>query len=388
MPTINYIYHGNQYLCETDENDTPTKLYVNEPGTYTNLVSQKDLTTGEKSYPLYDAVGSTRAVTDSNGDVADTFVYDAWGNVLDRTGATEIPFQYVGKYGYYRDEETVAYYVMLRLYSSTIIRWISLDPIRQPPVLSYYAYSHNTPLRFIDPGGRQEELAAQGNCAVKCRDPEGNVRQLGRLYMTPVDGNIFHRNREDDSWKTKDYPGATGISVGIHFRPDEGSKVKEWCCCDVNPPFKFLQFFESDWNIDDPIGFDGNPYYIGTPQKSRGRLPPILGLPNEMYDAPHVIPEDFGAKKTIQIKFTTCLVCDRARPKKDAIVGCVHWGFKIEATKIQPTIVGKITVLPRSCSERPKDDGLFMRMLKQNCSSVFEELAGANENAPVCAEPC
>jgi RHS repeat-associated protein len=183
MPTTNYIYHGNQYLCETDENDTPTKLYVNEPGTYTNLVSQKDLTTGEKSYPLYDALGSTRAVTDDNGNVTDTFVYDAWGNVLDRTGTTDIPFQYVGKHGYYRDKDTETIYVMARNYDSRIIRWLSIDPVfMYESQYHQYAYVSNTPNTAIDPTGLKKNWHVKGvaKSFINGLPRIGNIAPAGR----------------------------------------------------------------------------------------------------------------------------------------------------------------------------------------------------------------
>jgi YD repeat-containing protein len=41
----------------------------------------------------YDAQGSTLAVTDDDQNVTDTFAYTAFGEVTERTGTTEVPFQ-------------------------------------------------------------------------------------------------------------------------------------------------------------------------------------------------------------------------------------------------------------------------------------------------------
>jgi YD repeat-containing protein len=99
MAKTQYIYDGFQYLGEADENGTVTKLYVNEPDSYTNLIGEYDVQADEALFHHYDALGSTTEVTDDAGDVTDTFDYDAWGNVLSRTGTNVIPFQYVGGAG-------------------------------------------------------------------------------------------------------------------------------------------------------------------------------------------------------------------------------------------------------------------------------------------------
>ena len=39
--------------------------------------------------------------TDDSGDATDTYVYDAWGNLIDRSGVTAQPYLYVGQLGYY-----------------------------------------------------------------------------------------------------------------------------------------------------------------------------------------------------------------------------------------------------------------------------------------------
>jgi hypothetical protein len=39
MVITQYIYDGFQYLGEADENGTMTKLYVNEPDSYTHLIT-------------------------------------------------------------------------------------------------------------------------------------------------------------------------------------------------------------------------------------------------------------------------------------------------------------------------------------------------------------
>jgi RHS repeat-associated protein len=157
MPVTNYIYDGNQYLAEADENDTINRLYTNETDTYTRLVSQEGVSTGEPSYYHYDGQGNTRELTDKDENVSDTFTYDSWGTLLSRTGMTNVPFQFGGERGYYKDEELGTYYVMARVYDPSIIRWLSVDPLFALSVRNTaslpYSFLDNSPVMFIDPSG-------------------------------------------------------------------------------------------------------------------------------------------------------------------------------------------------------------------------------------------
>jgi RHS repeat-associated protein len=153
MTVTNYIYDGFQLLCETDENNNVTRTYINEPDDYTHPIGHIDHDTDKPAYYHYDGQGNTRAVTDENGDVTDTFDYDAWGNVVNRTGTSEIPFQFGGEHGYYKDEELGTYYVMARNYEPNTIRWLSVDPLSFVDGINNYSYAMNNPIRFYDASG-------------------------------------------------------------------------------------------------------------------------------------------------------------------------------------------------------------------------------------------
>lgn len=153
VTTTNYIYDGYQYLGETDENNAVTKRYVNKPDTYTHLIAQHEVASGENRYYHYDAIGSTREVTDDTETVTDEFTYDAWGNRLSRSGTSDIPFQYVGAFGYYLDTETGSDYILARVYQPMTARWWSADPIGILGGLNSYLYANNSPVFFIDAQG-------------------------------------------------------------------------------------------------------------------------------------------------------------------------------------------------------------------------------------------
>ena len=52
---------------------------------------------GEKRFHLYDGQGSTRALSDADGQVTDTYLFDAFGNLLTKTGTTANDFLYTGE---------------------------------------------------------------------------------------------------------------------------------------------------------------------------------------------------------------------------------------------------------------------------------------------------
>ena len=106
MPTTKYVWdvESDNVLMETDENDVTTAVYTNEPAEYGNLISQRRGNT--TSYYHHDALGTTRALTDTTETVTDTYVYTAFGETVATTGTTTNPFRYVGEEGYYSDVPT------------------------------------------------------------------------------------------------------------------------------------------------------------------------------------------------------------------------------------------------------------------------------------------
>ncbi len=135
MPVTNYIYDPvtEALLMETDGDGNMTAWYTQEPVKYGDVIAQHriDPATGVgKSYYYHpDALGSTRELTDENGDVVATYNYDAFGNTIASTGTVENPFRFTGNVGYYWDEELQAYHIRARNYQPTTGRWTSQDPI-------------------------------------------------------------------------------------------------------------------------------------------------------------------------------------------------------------------------------------------------------------------
>ncbi|QDT31466.1 RHS repeat domain-containing protein [Thalassoglobus polymorphus] len=168
--TKKFIWDDQNYLAESDENDDINVVYTNEPNYYGNLVSQyrKSGVVWTPGFYHYEALGSTRQLTDNAETITDTYLYDAWGNVINSSGSTENPFQFTGNVGYYSDVDTENQYIRARIYSPTIGRWCSIDPLGFVGGVNVYL-AYFIP-RFIDPSGTQ--LDHDGGYL----HPDGSVR--------------------------------------------------------------------------------------------------------------------------------------------------------------------------------------------------------------------
>src|SRR5579863_822272 len=122
MPTTtNYIWDEENIVAEADGTNTINVVYTNEPEQYGNLVSSR--ISGTTSYHHFDALGSTRQLTNAAGTVTDSMIYDAWGTVVNRVGITSMALMWIGEVGYYFDAETRLFYVRRRPYQPSVGRW-------------------------------------------------------------------------------------------------------------------------------------------------------------------------------------------------------------------------------------------------------------------------
>jgi RHS repeat-associated protein len=157
MTIVNYDWDEDEdnIVEEYDDTGNTVAEYTTEPGLYGDLLSQRR--NGEDSYCHYDGQGSTAALTNSAGDVTDTYEYSAFGEVTAQTGSTVNPFQYTGRKGYYRNSSTGEYEIRRRCLDVGSGRWLSYDPIKLAQAelreLLQYAYAHNSPVQSIDPSG-------------------------------------------------------------------------------------------------------------------------------------------------------------------------------------------------------------------------------------------
>lgn len=110
-------------------------------------------------YYVYDGHGSTRALTDSNGAVTDTYDYDAFGNLLHSTGTTFNEFLFAGEQF---DSDLGLYYNRARYLNVSTGRFWTMDTFEgnslDPLSLHKYGYAESNPVGQVDPSGNQTEV--------------------------------------------------------------------------------------------------------------------------------------------------------------------------------------------------------------------------------------
>jgi len=153
--------------------------YVTGPGGGGTL--EQVTSKGAVYYFHLDQLGSTRAVTDSKGNVVATYGYDAYGNVTSTTGSLANPFRYAGEF---LDSESGYEYLRARYYDPATLQFVQRDPVgsitKEP-----YAYAYDDPTNLSDPSG----LWGGGVCIAG----SGSTGGVGVSPMLPIGASLFRQ---------------------------------------------------------------------------------------------------------------------------------------------------------------------------------------------------
>jgi RHS repeat-associated protein len=99
-----------------------------------------------------DSRGSTVAITDGTGTVTDRVEYNTYGLITSRTGTSDTPFLFNGRFGVMTDANGL-YYMRARFYNPYIKRFVNPDPSGFGGGLNFYAYANGNPVSYLDPFG-------------------------------------------------------------------------------------------------------------------------------------------------------------------------------------------------------------------------------------------
>ncbi|MBL3616339.1 MAG: putative Ig domain-containing protein [gamma proteobacterium endosymbiont of Lamellibrachia anaximandri] len=110
---------------------------------------------GVTHYLHRDARQNVRLLTDSAGNLTDTYQYQAFGQELSQFGSTTNPYRYSGERV---DPTTGLVHMRARDYDPATGRFVGRDPfegvLRDPVSLHRYLYANANPVFFSDPTGR------------------------------------------------------------------------------------------------------------------------------------------------------------------------------------------------------------------------------------------
>jgi len=156
--TTQYVVDNNQsyahVLMELDENGAATAKY-----TYGDDLLK--VSRNGDYYYFYDGLGSTRVMTDDQGNVVNRYTYDAYGNqlVTEKEQTVENEYLFTGER---IDTDTGLVYLRARYYDPTTGRFVQQDSYigeeSEPQSLHRYLYCHNSPVNCVDPSGHMEMI--------------------------------------------------------------------------------------------------------------------------------------------------------------------------------------------------------------------------------------
>jgi RHS repeat-associated protein len=121
-----------------------TTYYTRDPR---GVLTEERTSTGNYYY-LFDGLGSTVGLTDANGNVAATYQYDPYGQVIGSTGSVFNPWLFAATY---YDSNTKLYKMGARYYDPAVGRFTQQDPV--PSHGNLYSYVGDDPVNFTDPSG-------------------------------------------------------------------------------------------------------------------------------------------------------------------------------------------------------------------------------------------
>jgi RHS repeat-associated protein len=154
-------------------------------------ISENQLVSGAWTASFYgvDGGGSVRQLANSSGTPTDTYEYDAFGNLVDKTGPSQntyTPNNYLYR-GEQYDPDLGLYYLRARYYNPVTGRFLSADPLASEGQRRYQ-YAGADPVNGVDPTGMDLiELAMLAQYANRVQIPSMDIHSW---CGTTVDGQI------------------------------------------------------------------------------------------------------------------------------------------------------------------------------------------------------
>ncbi len=164
---------------------------------------------GTSKYYHADALGTTRAITNSSQTKTDSLDTDAFGMNVAVTGTTPTPFGFAGQHGYQNDSVTGLMRLGHRFYDASVGRFLSRDPIQDG--YNWYAYVNNDPVNKVDPEGVNGVIINDGkntvDVVVQIPKPDGKSIWIviplppGKKTNPILDGEgVFIKGKDRDAY--------------------------------------------------------------------------------------------------------------------------------------------------------------------------------------------
>ena len=174
------------------ERESGSDVRYDIPGPGGMLLYSLDATSGARRDYHFDELGHTLMLTDASGDVASSYAYGPYGELLATAGESGNPYTWLGQWSVMQDATTGMYYARARWYSAEDRRFVSRDvrPAHHPLASSPYQYAFGNPLRWVDADGHSPETRLErllGGRPVSSAHVQRLEDLLGELESARVD---------------------------------------------------------------------------------------------------------------------------------------------------------------------------------------------------------
>jgi RHS repeat-associated protein len=175
----------------------------------------------------YDGRGNVSSLLDSGENIAASYRYDAFGNLLAMGGSFDQPFQFNTKRC---DQGSGLNYYGYRFYAPAIGRWMNRDPLGEEGGINLYGFVQNDPVNWVDPWGLFWIGFGEGfsrHIAEEAWSKGNTPSILSTLTAGLVEGA---KEEFDDEWKPKGpwqpWPGAFLLEPLLEPPPDQSEPCK------------------------------------------------------------------------------------------------------------------------------------------------------------------
>ena len=237
-----FVYDRKKPLLETTAAGLTTLTYeYSQRDEYGDLLTRRDYADAAKYYQN-DAIGSTKMLLDAGAAETDSYIYRAFGKVESQSGSTDNRQTYIGKFGYYSEEDLGIYFLNARYYDLETGQFLSADPIGLGVEGSTlwpdrYVYVGANPVSLIDPSGLWVSAVAKyifANCVA------GAMVGIGLDVAYQIIDNIL--NGVPMAWGSNKCAALAGCVAGLCMGPPSplwfimaspcgliGDAVCDWC---------------------------------------------------------------------------------------------------------------------------------------------------------------
>ena len=202
-----FVYHDGELLQEEGREEQGTSYHLG--------AGMEAFRRGQElSYYHRDEQLSTVFVTDGQGEIRNSYQYDAFGIPLETTEQLNNRIRYTGQQ---YDDVTGQYYLRARYYNPVAGRFMQED-VYQGDGLNLYAYCGNNPVVYDDPSGYERKACPPQGKISESIDESGSYSGTGEYG--DVGGHHVHAKAgfKDDV----NYDPKKGFSISQNFMRDNG----------------------------------------------------------------------------------------------------------------------------------------------------------------------